>query len=284
VSGPGRPRLILVACTAAALICFAANSLLCRLALAGGAIDAAAFTGARIGSGALVLALLAGPRRALGHGTWRGAALLFGYAAAFSLAYRKLPAATGALLLFAAVQLTMVAAGLLAGERPPAREWAGWALAIAGLLALVSPGLRAPDPWAAALMAAAGAAWGGYSLLGRRSREALATTAGSFARAAPLAALFVLASGRPHASALGLALACVSGVVASGLGYALWYRALRSLSASRAALLQLAAPVLAAAAAIPILGEPVTMRLAVSGAAILGGIALAVARRTPPAA
>jgi len=200
---------------------------------------------------------------------------------AFSFAYRLIPAGVGALLLFAAVQLTMVGAGLRAGERPRAGEWAGHALAIAGLLVLTRPGLARPDPVGAALMLAAGAAWGVYSLRGRGRPDAVAANAASFARAVPLAlaADAIGAShGAAHVDTLGAWLAVASGAVASGLGYTAWYAALRGLTATRAALVQLSVPPLAALGGILLLGEAFSPRLLVAGALILGGIALAVRR------
>lgn len=275
--------------TGTALIAFAANSILCRKALGTGAIDAASFTSVRIASGALVLVLLAlrrprpldaGPRV---HGSWRSAAWLAGYALAFSFAYRDLTAGTGALILFGLVQLTMLLAAVRGGERPPALEWLGLALAAGGLVALVWKGLAAPPAGAALLMAAAGVAWGLYSLRGKGSKDALADTAGNFARGVPMVLLASAASTfvahDAHATPAGLVLAATSGAVTSGLGYVVWYAALRGLTSARAAIVQLAVPVLAALGGVLILGEPITLRLALCGATILGGIALALAHR-----
>ncbi len=263
---------------------FAANSLLCRAALASGSIDPASFTLLRVASGAAALHLLTALRpdttRARGAGSWRSAAALFAYAAGFSFAYVSLSAGTGALILFAAVQATMVLGALAAGERPAPLQWAGLALALGGLVVLVLPGLSAPPPAGSALMAAAGAAWGVYTLRGRRVADPTAVTAGNFARALPLAAVLAVALlPRLSISPAGAAWAVASGAVTSGLGYAVWYAAVRRLSATRAAVVQLSVPVLAAAAGVAFLGENVTPRLAVSAAAILGGIALAVASR-----
>lgn len=272
---PRRP-LALAALCGAALVGFAANSLLCRAALGDRSIDAASFTAIRLASGALVLALLA-RGRARGAGSWPSAAALFLYAAAFSFSYLRLTTATGALILFAAVQGTMIAGGIRRGERPRAPEWLGFALAAGGLVVLALPGLAAPDPLGAALMAAAGLGWGIYSLRGRGTTRPLAATADNFLRtlafAAPLAIAIVLDG---HASTRGAALATASGAIASGIGYSLWYAALPYLAATRAALLQLSVPVLAAAGAALVLGEPITTRLAAAAAAIVGGIALAV--------
>jgi drug/metabolite transporter (DMT)-like permease len=271
--------------TAAAMVAFAANSLLCRAALGGGHADAASFTTLRLGGGALALGLLARARggTAPGEGfAWGSAAALFAYAIGFSLAYLRIPAGVGALLLFAAVQLTMVGAGLRAGERPRALEWAGHALSIAGLVLLTWPGLARPDPAGAALMLGAGAAWGVYSLRGRGRADAVALNAAGFARALPLslgASLVAVTVGTAHVSPAGVGLAVASGAVASGLGYAAWYAALRGLTATRAALVQLSVPPLAAAGGVLLLGERFSPRLLVAGLLILGGIALAVAGR-----
>jgi drug/metabolite transporter (DMT)-like permease len=269
----------------AALVGFAANSLLCRLALAPRSIDAASFTLVRLASGALVLALLArlarqeGPR-AVG-GSWAGAAALFAYAAGFSFAYLRLGAGTGALVLFGAVQLTMLGWGIFRGERPGPSVFLGTAVALAGLVVLTFPGLSAPDPLGAALMAAAGISWGVYSLRGRGGTNPLATTAGNFARSVPFAvglSLASLAAAAPHASPRGLALAVASGAIASGVGYSLWYAALRDLTATRAAVAQLVVPVLAAVGGVLVLDEHLTGRLVGAGTLILAGVALALAR------
>jgi drug/metabolite transporter (DMT)-like permease len=267
--------------TAAALTGFAANSLLCRMALRPALVDAATFTGVRLLSGAVVLALLARfAARGTGgvRGSWASAAALFAYAAAFSYAYLRISAGVGALLLFGAVQITMLAAALRAGERPGGLEAAGWLAAAGGLVALLSPGMTAPDPRGAALMAAAGVAWGLYSLRGRAAASPLAATADNFARSVPMAAALVvlaLAWTRLHASARGIALAVLSGALASGVGYSFWYAAVPTLGATRAAVVQLLVPVLVAAAGVVLLGEPVTRRLVVCALAVLGGVALA---------
>ncbi len=271
--------------TAAAMLAFAANSLLCRAALGGGHADAASFTTLRLAGGACALGILVRARSApvpVPRFAWGSAVALFAYAIGFSLAYRRIPAGVGALLLFAAVQLTMVGAGLRAGERPPALEWAGLVLSIAGLVVLTCPGLARPDSLGAALMLGAGAAWGLYSLRGRGTRDAIATNAASFARAVPLALVASAVGtsvGATHLSPAGVGLALASGALASGLGYAVWYAALRGLTATRAALVQLSVPPLAAAGGVLLLGESFSPRLIVAGVLILGGIALAVAGR-----
>lgn len=277
----GRRLFILVAL---AMIAFAANSLLCRLALRGGAIDAASFTTIRIVSGALVLWVIARMRDGTmtSAGSWSSAAALFGYAAAFSFAYIELSAAVGALILFCAVQVTMIGWGLWRGERIAARQAAGLSLAIAGLVGLLWPGLSAPPPGSAALMLAAGIAWGIYSLRGRRSGDPTIATAGNFMRAVPFAVVLSLVTpGGASAGAAGVLYAIASGALASGLGYAIWYTALPGLTATKAATIQLSVPVLAAAAAVVLLDEAVTLRLVLGSAAILGGIALVVMAKRP---
>lgn len=265
----------LVGLVGLALVGFAANSLLCRAALGAHLIDAASFTAIRIAAGALVLMLLAKGERA---GNWRSAAALFAYAAAFSFAYLRLVTATGALILFATVQATMISVGVARGERPRWLEWLGFAVAIAGLVVLVLPGLQSPDPLGAALMALAGASWGIYSLRGRGATKPLAVTADNFLRAVPMAALLLLAipfTGG-HVEPRGALLAAGSGAIASGVGYTLWYAALPKLTATRAAIVQLSVPVLAAGAGTLVLHEVVTARLAIATALIVGGIALAL--------
>jgi drug/metabolite transporter (DMT)-like permease len=258
-----------------ALLGFAANSLLCRAALGAGSIDAASFTAIRIASGALMLFVLARGERA---GNWWSALALFAYAAAFSFAYLRLVTATGALILFATVQVTMISIGVARGERPRTVEWLGFVIAIAGLVVLVLPGLASPDPLGAALMAIAGAAWGIYSLRGRGASRPLAVTADNFLRATPMAALLLLAIPLHggHVESRGVALAIASGAIASGIGYSLWYAALPSLPAVRAAIVQLAVPVLAAGAGALVLSEQLSARLAIATGLIIGGIALAL--------
>ncbi len=273
-----------VICAGLALLAFAGNSLLCRLALGSGALDAASFTAIRLSAGALVLALLVralpGARSGDNGGGWLAALMLFVYAIAFSFAYVKLATGTGALLLFAAVQATMMAAGLARGERLGAEEWCGFVLALGGLVYLVFPGLSAPSPVGSVLMIVAGAAWGGYSLLGRGSRHPLRDTAANFLRSLPLAFLAsLLWWDARHLSLRGVVIAVIAGALTSGCGYMLWYIALRELSAVRAAVIQLAVPVLAAAAGIAFLAEAVTARLVVAALLILGGVGLALGGR-----
>jgi len=271
-------------CLVGALVAFAANSWICRFALRDGSIDPASFTLVRLLSGAVVLwplARMLEPGAGFG-GSWKSALALFGYALAFSLAYGTLEAGTGALILFAAVQTTMIGGGIHAGERPGPRQWAGLLIALAGLVYLVSPRLAAPVPAGCAFMAIAGASWGVYSLRGRGGSNPVSVTAGNFVRAtAPgLAAwaITVMAAPPIHLTSRGILLGTLSGAVTSGLGYVLWYAALRELTATAAAIVQLAVPVLAAAGGVVLLGERPAAALAVAGVLILGGIALAVAR------
>lgn len=274
------------ALAAGAMVAFAGNSLLCRMALGSGAIDAASFTLIRFGSGTAVLLLLAAvsgtlPRASRG-GNWLSAAVLFIYAFPFAFAYAWLATGTGALVLFGTVQLTMIAAGLRAGERPSPFDWVGLTLALAGLVWLVMPGLStSPSPPGVALMAVAGMAWGLYSLIGRDSVSPVADVTGTFVRMMP-AMLAVLALTWPstHASLRGATLAALSGAVTSGGGYVIWYHALRHLTATRASILQLSVPALAALGGTLALAEPVTVRLLTAAALILGGVALSIVGRT----
>ena len=271
--------------TALALVAFAANSLFNRAAFASSGIDAGSFAVIRLASGALALAaisILRGSGRAsLRGGSWLAAAMLFAYATAFSYAYISLSVGTGALILFAAVQITMLLAALSLGEKLSAPQWGGLALALIGVAVLLSPGVTAPSPAAAALMAIAGAAWGIYSLLGRQSISPLTDTAANFVRSLPFVALLGLAVGsRAHLTPTGITYALLSGVVASGMGYSIWYTALRGLTAAQAAIVQLLVPVLASVAGVLLLREAVTGRLSISTAMILGGVFLAIAPRT----
>jgi drug/metabolite transporter (DMT)-like permease len=275
-----RPRILLL--TLFAMLAFASNSLLCRQALKHTAIDAASFTSIRIASGALALWLIVRfrPGDARVSGNWPSALALFAYAAGFSLAYVTLSAATGALLLFGAVQATMIGVGLWSGERLGARQWAGLVLAAAGLVELLLPGLSAP-PWqGSALMLLAGVAWGIYSLRGRGAGDPTRVTGGNFARAVPFAlALSLLMQPWATWDPAGAAYALVSGAIASGVGYAIWYTALKGLNAAQAATVQLSVPAIAAAGGVVFLGEPITLRLLVASVAILGGVALVVVAR-----
>jgi drug/metabolite transporter (DMT)-like permease len=277
------PFASLPALTAIALCCFAGNSLLCRLALAERHIDAATFTAVRLASGALVLAFLVTrrPRPATAApSSWLSAFILFGYAAPFSYAYLRLGAGMGALTLFASVQVTMIGWAVARGERPTALAWLGLVAAIAGLVGLTVPGATAPDPLGSAGMVVAGIAWGAYSLRGRSAgSDPVSVTAASFARTLPFAGTLLLTAVAvldTHASTRGVVLAILSGGVASGVGYAIWYAALPGLGATRAAILQLLVPLLATGGAVTWLGESVSMRYVAASAAILGGVALAI--------
>jgi len=274
------PRTLLL--TLLALIGFAANSLLCRRALGLGLIDPASFTSVRLLSGAAALALILAVRGGspVAGGSWVSALALFAYAAAFSASYVRIGASVGALLLFGAVQATMLAWGLVRGERPRPRQWLGIGLALGGLAFLNLRGAHAPDSTGALLMIGAGVAWGVYSLRGRGSKDPMATTSSNFLRTLPMtAALSLVGIGPMHLTAGGIGLAVSSGALASGVGYSLWYAALPSLSATRAAAVQLSVPVLAASAAVLLLGESLSKELIIAGAAILGGVWLAIRGR-----
>jgi drug/metabolite transporter (DMT)-like permease len=267
------------ALTLLAVIAFAGNSLLCRLALKQTGIDAASFTFIRIVSGAVVLWLIVrlrgGTRSAAG--SWSSALALFAYAACFSFAYTRLSAATGALLLFGAVQATMIGYGLWGGERLRPWQVAGLLCAFAGLIGLLLPGLSAPPLDGAVLMLGSGIAWGIYSLRGKGAGDPIGVTAGNFLRAVPLAAGLSIAM-LPWASldSAGFWYAILSGALTSGVGYVIWYAALRGLNATTAATVQLSVPVIAAAGGIMLLGESITPRLLIASAAILGGVALVI--------
>lgn len=273
--------------TALAMLAFAGNSLLCRLALKETAIDAASFTTLRLLSGALTLWLivyLRGGTR-LVAGSWPSALALFAYAAAFSFAYVSLPAATGALLLFGAVQATMIGYGLWSGERMTRRQWMGLLLALLGLVGLLSPGLSAPPLSGSLLMLGAGVAWGVYSLRGRGGGDATAVTAGNFVRSVPMAlALSLLALPLLSLDLKGVWYAIASGALASGVGYAVWYRALPGLRPVSAATVQLSVPVIAALGGVMFLAEAPGVRLVLASLAILGGIALVIVNRRPAGA
>ena len=272
------------ALTTLSMLAFAGNSLLCRLALQQSQLDAGSFTSIRLVSGALVLWLVARKFRGdqNGAGNWPSALALFIYAAAFSFAYVRLPTATGALLLFGAVQATMISYGLWKGERLRALQRVGLALALSGLLGLLLPGLSAPPLAGSVLMIGAGVAWGVYSLRGKGAGDPTRVTAGNFLRAAPIAialSLLMLVLQRVTLDAAGIGYALASGALTSGLGYAIWYTVLPALKATTAATVQLSVPVLAALGGIVFLGETVTLRLGLASLAILGGIALVVLQK-----
>jgi drug/metabolite transporter (DMT)-like permease len=266
--------------TTLALVAFSANSVLCRVALREGTIDAATFSTVRLTAGAAALLMITTwtqGRAWNAGGSWTSAGALFLYAVPFSLAYTRLTTGTGALILFGCVQVTMTIAALWTGERPHVVQWLGLGLALAGLLYLVLPGLEAPPFAGAALMAVAGCSWAVYSLRGRGAVSPLTQTTSNFVRSVPLAFAVSLVT-RPQfqAHAKGLVLAVASGAFASGMGYVMWYRALRGLTATSAAVVQLAVPILAAGGGVIFLGEAISARLALSAVMILGGIALAL--------
>lgn len=269
--------------TALAMVAFAGNSVLCRLALKQAEIDPSSFTAIRISAGALTLWLVmrARHRPASLPGNWPSAVALFVYAVAFSFSYVTLTVAAGALLLFGSVQATMIGYGLQTGERPGAIQVIGLIAASTGLVALLLPGVSAPPLSGALLMIVAGIAWGVYSLRGRGGGDATAVTAGNFLRAALLAVALGLAMS-PFASVdrAGFLYAVLSGALTSGVGYAIWYSALRGLNATSAASVQLSVPVIAAGAGVFLLGEPVSLRLVLCSAAVLGGIALVIVGKT----
>ncbi|MEM8748986.1 MAG: DMT family transporter [Pseudomonadota bacterium] len=274
--------------TAVTMVAFAANSVLARLALApgiggDGAIDASGYSLIRIASGAFVLVLLVARRDGMAvsaarqHSSWASAMALFVYVAGFSFAYLVLDTGIGALILFACVQATMIGWGLIRGDRPSVLEWVGLVVAFGAFIALVSPGLSAPDPFGTVLMVAAGIAWGIYSLRGRSVSDALASTAGNFARATPIAlGLAVVFAASLQFSTWGVALAVLSGAVTSGLGYALWYRCLPQLTATRAAIVQLSVPAIATLGGVVFSAEDVSARLIICSVLILGGVAIAI--------
>ena len=280
------PPTILI--TLIALIAFAGNSLLCRAALRDTAIDAGSFTAVRIVSGALALCLIVVLRSKndtdrQGSGNWRSALALFVYAATFSFAYVELASGTGALLLFGAVQATMIGAGLWRGEKFGAAQSVGLGIAGTGLITLLFPGLSAPPLHSALLMLLSGIAWGIYSLRGQGAGDPTRVTTGNFVRAAVPAILLgaaVASLGQANWDMPGLAYAVASGALTSGVGYAIWYLAVRSLRTTTAATVQLCVPVLAALGGTLFLGEPVTTRLVLASAAILGGIALVILRKS----
>lgn len=285
-----------------ALVAFAFNSILCRLALRGDEADAAGFTAVRFASGAAMLVVISFVSTAYGsgrgpagradesptgyrrwyrpesiYGTWPSAFFLFAYAVCFSFAYLGLTAGTGALILFGAVQMTMIAAAIFKGERPTPVEWCGLAVAVGGLVYLVFPGLASPPPVSSTLMAAAGASWGVYTLRGRTGGDPLANTTGNFVRALPFVVLLALIYlPNLHLSARGVVLAVLSGAVASGVGYTVWYAALKHLTSTRAAILQLAVPVIAAVFGVVLLSEAAGLRLVIAAVLILGGIGLTI--------
>ena len=276
----------IAAATIFALLAFAANSILCRMALRVATIDPLTFTSIRIVSGAITLALLLQfrTRRVAVGGSWISALQLIGYAATFSVAYTALTAGTGALLLFGAVQIVMIAAGYRAGERINRAVAIGWLAAIGGIIALTLPSVSSPPPLASFLMLLAGIAWGLYSLRGRRSSEPIADTAGNFLRAVPFALLLnALMFSKAFYTSRGVLLAVLSGALASGLGYAAWYTALPRMRSMTAANLQLCVPVIAALFGAFLFKEAITTRLIVASIFVLGGVFVATRAAAKPA-
>jgi drug/metabolite transporter (DMT)-like permease len=278
-----RGRSATIALTALAMIAFAGNSVLCRTALGGALIDAASFASVRVFSGAIMLVVLVGlrsPASLRAAPNWPMVAGLFCYMVFFAFAYTTLATGTGALILFGAVQLTMFAVALRSGERFGAISWFGLVIAVAGLVYLVSPGLAAPDPFGAGLMAMAGIAWGAYSLFGRGSKDPLADTARNFLLCVPLViAVSLVFRDDMTATPRGLLLAALSGAITSGIGYAIWYQALKGLTAGRAATVQLSVPAIAAMGGVVLLAEDLTLRLVLASVATLGGVAVVLAQR-----
>lgn len=271
--------------TSLALLAFALNSLLCRMALGSGETDAAGFTLVRLVSGAVTMsAILMATRQNVSPfraGNWQSAFFLFGYAIAFSFAYLGLTAGTGALILFGAVQLTIIGLAAFNGDRPSKIEWIGLILAASGLFYLVLPGLSAPPMLNSILMGAAGFCWGIYTVIGKSSKSPLSDTAGNFVKSVPMIVIASAAfASQINLSARGLWLAVASGAIASGIGYALWYSVLPNLNATRAAILQLSVPLLTAFGGIFLLGENFSLRLLTAAALIVGGIALSSYGRT----
>ena len=270
--------------TGFALTAFAFNSILCRLALGAEAIDAASFTAVRLISGTVTLILIsflfAGREKITKRGNWISAFFLYAYAICFSVAYINLSTGTGALILFGSVQTTMIVSAFAAGERPKITEWLGLIFALGGLIYLVFPGLSAPPLFSSALMAIAGIAWGFYTLRGRGTTNPLADTTGNFLRTVPIIILTTLPFlSQIYSSQKGITLAVLSGAIASGIGYAVWYRALKFHTATRAAVLQLSVPALAAFGGVIFLAETVSIRLILATVLILGGITITITAR-----
>lgn len=268
--------------TTFALVAFAFNSILCRLALGTELIDASSFTSIRLISGAVTLSIIFllfsnNKSENLKRGNFVSAFFLFAYAICFSFAYIGLTTATGALILFGMVQATMIVSAIIAGERPTILEWIGLVLALGGLIYLVFPGLESPSIFSSTLMAFAGIAWGFYTLRGKGSKNPLADTTGNFVRTIP----FVILASLPFiyhfkVTPNGVLFAVLSGAIASGIGYAVWYAALKYHTSTSAAIVQLSVPVIAAIGGLVLLSELISLRLILASCLILGGIALAI--------
>lgn len=269
-----------------ALVAFAFNSILCRMALRGDEADPVAFTEVRLISAAATLILisyLSGKAKQVHNGpwNWRSAIFLYAYAICFSFAYIGLSAGTGALILFGTVQMTMIASSIIKGVWPSNKEWLGLCVSVAGLVYLVFPGLESPSLLSSSLMIVAGMAWGAYTLRGKGSKEPLAETTSNFILALfPSLGLVIVFSGKYHITDRGIILAMLSGAVASGVGYTIWYTALKFHTATRAAVLQLSVPVIAAVGGIVFLAETFSTRLLAAGIMIILGIGMTIAART----
>ena len=267
--------------TSMALIAFAANSVLCRLALGSGAIDASSFTVVRLLSGSIVLLVIIGVTRKSStqsaKGSWAASFMLFLYAVTFSYAYISLDTGTGALILFASVQITMILLSLISGTRLHFIEWIGVTVAFAGFVYLILPGVTTPSIMGFLLMTIAGIAWGIYTLKGRGSNAPLVDTAYNFFRTTPLVLILVISTiSKANYSFEGILLAVISGGITSGIGYTIWYIALGGLSSTQAAVLQLSVPVIAAFGGVIFVAETITFRLAISATFVLGGILMVV--------
>jgi drug/metabolite transporter (DMT)-like permease len=277
--------MIVAITTSLTLVAFAANSLLCRMALGRSLIDPMSFTTLRLVSGALALfpiSRLAGEFRPVRKikDTWGSALSLFVYAASFSFAYVSIGAGVGALILFGSVQVTMIGAALISGEKLELGQWAGSIAAIGGLVYLVLPGISSPDPLGALLMCVSGIAWGIYSIRGKGASAPVAITAGNFLRSAPMAIIgSALLHSSIHMEPFGILLALISGIVTSGLGYTFWYKALRNLKTTHASVVQLLVPVIAAFGGVTLLSERLSLRLAFASALILGGVTAVILKR-----
>ena len=267
--------------TGLALVAFAANSVLCRLALGNEAIDAAGFTIIRLLSGAIILIVIAGTtgktKGETTKGSWAASVMLFLYATTFSYAYISLDTGTGALILFGSVQITMILLSLISGTRLHSTEWAGVIIAFSGFTYLILPGVTAPSVTGFILMTVAGIAWGIYTLKGRGSRNPLMDTAYNFLRTTPFVALLTISTfNNMHYSSEGIILALLSGGITSGIGYTIWYTALGGLSSTQAAVVQLSVPVIAALGGVIFVTEAITIRLTISAAMVLGGISIVI--------
>lgn len=272
--------------TAVAMLAFAGNSIICRLALVDGSVDPGTFTAVRLLAGAvtllLILSLRPGKSDLKRHGSWQSAAHLFIYAICFSYAYVDLGTGTGALILFGCVQATMIIMALKSGDRPHTAEWLGWTIAGCGFVWLLLPGVNAPSIQGTVLMALAGIGWGLYSIRGKGESDPLASTTSNFVRClAPALVVAVIVIGREliHVSKYGIVLAALSGALTSGIGYAIWYAALPGLTTMQAALVQLSVPAIAAFGGVLLVAEPLSARLVVSGILVIGGISIALTRK-----